>query len=75
MDKADVNKQLEGDNQFEAILIVHPSQMTEMVQLNQGEAWGKYHQLINSKQVAELAARHTSKEHPHNNTKEYPSQQ
>ena len=69
---AEVNKQLEGDNQFEVILIDHPNQMHVMVQLNQGGAWEKYHQLISSRQVAELAAKHTSKEHPHNNTKEYP---
>ena len=71
-DRAEVNKQLEGDNQFEVILIDHPNQVTLMAQLNQGEAWEKYHQLIRFKQVAVLEAKHTCKEHPHNNMKEYP---
>ena len=71
---AEVNKQLQGDNQFEVVLIDHLSQMTVMVQLKQGEAWEKYHQLSSSKQVAELAAKHTFKEHPNNNIKVYPIQ-
>ena len=70
--RAEVNKQLQGDNQFDVVLIDHPSQMKVMVQLKQGEAWEKYHQLSSSKQVAELAAKHTFKEHPNNNIKVYP---